>query len=227
MDASSVFKLAGQYRKKPNGMHTITAFQEDLPISDIERIEFYLDAIRFVQSYRFEKINPLSQWEGTNVKQAFADMWSFIKNEKIVWNKLYAVAASYLIKAGWNRVFENVDAEDIIAYFKWEKTVDDLYKGNQDAFDFVGKSGEWYSFPKINNIYTIKGETVNDIWEGMDIEDENEIEIIEKIQAIPEVKKQRLTKCAFIIYLYYKKLGDPKAEEAYKKVLDKLNTDEE
>lgn len=227
MDSKKVFKIAWLYRRKFLWKKTLENLFNWEPVGALEKIEFYLDAITLVHTLWFEKIWNLKQWENVNKNEARNNAFTFLKNEKIVGNNVYALAASYLLEAWWENVFENIEEEQLIAYYKCEITIDSLYEWNKDAFDFVWISWKWYTFKAINTIYTIKWETVIDIWWAMEYETDEEWKMVEDIENLKELKQQRLARCAYITYMYYKKKWWVDLEKYKAKVIDKITVTED
>jgi len=222
MDTSNVFKIAADYRLKYFGKKTLDSFFNNDPVWNLEKIEFYLNAIRYVHTLWFTKINPLSQWESVNKNAIKIEALTFLKHNKIVWSKLYWLASKYLLEAGWNKLFDNITEESIIKYYKEEITIEEIYKKNTTAFDFKWLTWEWYSYENINTIHTVKLETVEDIFNWLDMENEWDLELIEQIQAITEARLQRSLKCFFIIYIYYKNKWSNDEIKAKEKLMERF-----
>ena len=131
-----VFKIAWLYRKKFLWKKTLEDLFNWEPLDALEKIEFFLEAIRLVNTLWFEKVWNLKQFENINKNEVRNTAFTFLKNEKIVGNNVYALAAKYLLEAWWENVFENIEEDQLHSYYKLEITVDDLYKSNKD-FDYL------------------------------------------------------------------------------------------
>lgn len=222
MDSKKVFKIAWLYRKKFLWKKTLEDLFNWEPLDALEKIEFFLEAIRLVNTLWFEKVWNLKQFENINKNEVRNTAFTFLKNEKIVGNNVYALAAKYLLEAWWENVFENIEEDQLHSYYKLEITVDDLYKSNKEAFDFVWASGRWYTYANVNSIYTVKWETVTDIWWAIEYDTEEEEQFVKSIEELKDLKNQRYARCAFIIYMYYKNKWEEDLEKYKAKVIEKI-----